>query len=438
VSRWLLFGSGVGIEITPRDLRCSVAKVRAKGAETLATHIIENYPERPATEWGNEYAAFLKQHSLSHAAAYAILPRPEVTVRVLNLPALKGADLEAAVRYQVDGLHPYPDEDVAFSFARIGETGAVLVAITRHEVVEKYTSLFAEAGVTLAGFTVSASALWAGRRIAAPEPYPALIAMAEAEHGLELYGESDAKPVYSAVFSDISAGRTLALAQAELRLPEDTAVAPLPDLATMAALSSAVPRASLPLNLLPESMRRDHSKLWLIPTVALLTVLAILGGLLAYQWRYENQKLLAELETDIKRLEPRAQQAAQLDQRAATARAQIAALDGLRARTRADLDSLQELTRILPPPAWANGLYLNETVVTVSGEAQQSETLLKMIDESARFKNSEFTTAPGRTAAGNEVFQLRSQRETPVASAAPPAPTQAPASAGPPMGGPPR
>lgn len=440
MSRWLLYGSGVGIEIEPRELRCAVVKVRPKGAETVAAHVIENYASRPAAEWGMEYAAFLKQHGLSHAAAVAVIPRHEVTVRLVTLPALKGTELEAAVRYQVDGLHPYPDEDVAFSFARIGAGAQVLVAMARHEVVERYASLFAEAGVTLAGFTVSAAAMYGGRRIAAEGPYEPLLAMAETESLIEVYGESEAKPVYSATFPDVPAGRARAMALAELRLPEETPTTAMYDLAPAAGLLSATPRAALPLNLLPEALRRDHSKLWLVPTLALVALLVVLGGLLAYQGQWENSKLLEELRKDIARLEPRAAQMAQLDKRIEGARVQVKSLDDLRRRTRDDLDALLELTKLLPPPAWAQGVYLNDATVTVTGEAPQSESLLKVLDESPRFKNSEFVSTGIRAVgAAGEGFQIRMQRENPADVAvavpvpSPPIVTPAPA-----LGGPPR
>jgi Tfp pilus assembly protein PilN len=238
-------------------------------------------------------------------------------------------------------------------------------------------------------------------------------------------------------------GRARTLAQAELRLPDDTPVTPMYELAPSAALLSAVPRGALPVNLLPDAQRRDHSKLWLAPTLALLAVLAVLGGLLAYQWPWENQRLLTELEGEIKRLEPRAAELAKVEQQLEAARARVRSLDALRVRTREDLDALLELTRILPPPAWAQGVYLSEAVVTLNGEAQQSESLLKVIDESPRFKNSEFVTSVGRGAAG-EIFQIRTQRETPAAPGAPPAnqpanPPAAPAAKpGVALGGPPR
>ena len=88
----------------------------------MATHHIENYLERPAAEWGAEYESVLKQHGVSHTAAYVVLPRQESIVRALNLQGVLDRDLAAAVSYQLDGLHPYGEEEAAFGYARLGES----------------------------------------------------------------------------------------------------------------------------------------------------------------------------------------------------------------------------------------------------------------------------------------------------------------------------
>jgi hypothetical protein len=74
------------------------------------------------------------------------------------------------------------------------------------------------------------------------------------------------------------------------------------------------------------------------------------------------------------------------------------------------LDALDELTRLIQPPCWLNGLDIERDWVTLWGEAEQAEPLLKLIDGSPLFRNSEFTGPTGK--AGNrEVFRIRAQRE---------------------------
>src|SRR5947209_9821545 len=98
--KWLAFGTGVGIEPGPRHMRVTIVRVRPAGVSVLASHTIENYVERAATEWGHQYAALLKQHGAAHIAATVLLPRKDVIVRHLAMPGVTNKDLAQAVRFQ--------------------------------------------------------------------------------------------------------------------------------------------------------------------------------------------------------------------------------------------------------------------------------------------------------------------------------------------------
>jgi hypothetical protein len=75
-----------------------------------------------------------------------------------------------------------------------------------------------------------------------------------------------------------------------------------------------------------------------------------------------------------------------------------------------DIDVVGEMTRILPPPIWLNGLEITRSQVTVSGETEQAAPLLKQIDASPFFESSEFSMQPMRLASG-EAFRVRTMRE---------------------------
>ena len=98
--------------------------------------------------------------------------------------------------------------------------------------------------------------------------------------------------------------------------------------------------------------------------------------------------------------------AAELHRDADRARALL--LDEFRSRTRSDLDAINELTRLLPPPVWANTIDLSRDGVTIMGEADQAAPLLKMLDASPLFHNSEFNGISKVDKA--EIFRLRTQR----------------------------
>ena len=53
-----------------------------------------------------------------------LLPRDELTVRQVSLPGVSDKDLAAAVRFEIDALNPYAEEEVAYDWARIGRTAS--------------------------------------------------------------------------------------------------------------------------------------------------------------------------------------------------------------------------------------------------------------------------------------------------------------------------
>ena len=424
--KWLAVGAGVGIEVGARELRIVVARVRPTGVRVLGSATIEGFRERPATEWGAEYAAFLKKLGASHLVASVLLPRQEVIVRPLNLPGVAAGDLEAAVGFQLESLHPYPEDEAASAWARIPRAAWVLVAIARRAVVERYAELFSEAGVKVASFTVSAAAIRSAIRLLATPP-AAFVTYHDAGGEVELYGESEARPLFSAVF-DVPLERALPLALAELRLDAAPESLPLqrmlpaprwapPDfdlsratLAYAAALAGACPRLATAANLLPAQLRQTSSRAIYVPTLALGGLLAIVLAALTISGTLENRRYLERLDAEIAKLEPRAKRLSQMEGQVAAARARTQLLDDFQKRSKADLDALNELTMRLSPPAWLNSLELTRAGANLSGEAEQAASLLKILDASPMFRNSEFTMGITRIG-GAEVFRVRTQRE---------------------------
>jgi Tfp pilus assembly protein PilN len=109
-------------------------------------------------------------------------------------------------------------------------------------------------------------------------------------------------------------------------------------------------------------------------------------------------------------LEPLAQRAAALDRDLGRVRARAQLLDRLRNQTRGDLDVLNELTRLIEPPAWTNSINLARDSVRVTGEAPQSALLPKILDSSPLFENSALDMV-NRGATG-ELFQIHTARRS--------------------------
>jgi hypothetical protein len=424
--RWLAVGTGVGVEIGEDRLNVAIVRARPAGPAVVAVKTIERFRERPAAEWGAEYAAFLREHKAAHLPAFAILPRREVILRVLNLAGVPPREFAAAIALQIDSLHPYGEDEAVHEWLRL-EGGSALVAIVRRAVLEEYTRLFTEAGVRLAALTLSASVLRSGLRLYGAPPSSGFITLVDSEQGIEAYGESDARPVFSAAF-DVPPGRALPLAVAELRLPAETQPAPLSALLPRprtapadfdlerwafpysAALAGACALFARPLNLLPAPQRAATSRLRYAPTAALVVLLAACVAALAAVKPVENRRYMEALSRELAAVEPEARKAASLDGAISGTRARSRLIDSYRRRSQADLDTLLELTRILQPPAYLEQIELNRNRAILGGVSDQAAALLKLIDESPRFSGSEFTIPLARVPAG-EKFRLQAARE---------------------------
>lgn len=420
-------GTGVGIEIEDDVLRVAAVRVRPTGARLLGVATINGFRERTAAGWGAVCTDFLKRIGASHLAATVLLPRRDVIVRLLALPGVRDQDIASAIQFQIDSMHPFPEEQAAHAWTRLGRSGAVLVAITRKDTLERYFGLFAEAGVKVAAFTFSAAALYSASRLLGRPPAGGVVAFAPAGHGLEVYGESKARPMFSAAF-DVPRDRAVELARAELRLdsgvePMDAAaLLPSPDgappdydssrnaLAYAAALAGACPRLALPLNLLPPENRSSNSRAIYVPTVVLAAAALLSVVALASISPVKDREYLRALERETARLQPLARKAGEADRAIEATRARTRQLDEFRRRSKGALDALQEVNKLLDPPAFLSSLDLAADSITLAGSAERAEPLLKVFDSSPLFQGSEFTI-PLSPSGTMQLFRIRAARK---------------------------
>jgi Tfp pilus assembly protein PilN len=421
------FGTGVGIEIRERDLAVTIAHVRPNGVKVAASAVIQNFRERPAGEWGSEYARFLREQGGSHLAATVVAPKREVIVRQIALPGVSDKEFGAALGYQVDTLHPYGEDEVVYGWRRVSQNGTALIGIMRRLTLDGYLEKFAEAGVAVACFTFSASALHGAARLLSSPPSLGFVATAETESGeIEVYGESPSRPVFSAQF-DLPEDRAAALAIAELRLPPETTplrldqILPAPAAASgdfdfsrstlpySASLAGACPRLAAAANLLPEDRRSANSRLIFLPTMILASLLLLAAGAVYGYSRIEERRYLSSLEAESAKLQPQVKKIATLDKALTKAQARARLLDEFRGRSKYDLDTLNELTKLLAPPIWTGYVELTRDAVSLSGEAEQAAPLLKLVDSSPFFRDSGFQIPIVKTDK-TEMFRIRAAR----------------------------
>lgn len=419
--RALVFGAGFGIAVGPRNLDVALAKSRPSGAVLKGETGIADFRMRPAAEWGAELSRFLAAHGESRLAATVLLPRDEVIVRTLSLPGVADKDVQAAIELQVETLHPWGDEEVAWGWSRAG-LNSILVGLARKSVLDSYETLFSEAGISLAAVTFSPAVMYSSLRIWSAAS-GSLLCFGAAAARTEVYGESESRGVYSAGFStDVE--RALSISRGELRLPADypartfsgalpgavngrTAASPQ---AWAAALAGSTARGAKFANLLPVERRVTPNRLrYAIPVVLGTLLAAALIVAFVVAPAMEDRKYREELNRAVGRLEPAALRVQNLDKQIAATRARITALDEFRQRSQSDLDVLNELTRLLPPPVWTSVIEIYPDSVVIAGEADQAAPLLKIIDSSSLFQNSEFAASVTR-GKDSEFFRIKTIR----------------------------
>jgi hypothetical protein len=434
--KYLSVGTGIGIVVRGADLEVTAVQARPNGPKILGGLHIENFRERPAAEWGQDYAGFLQKFEASRQAALVIIPRQSVIARLVTLPGVSDADAQAAIAFQLDSLHPFGDDETYSDFQRVAKTDHFVVAIVRRETIDSLTALFAEAGVKLAGITFSGSAFFSSLRLFGAQPAPALLSVLELESGgapsVEFYAESEAKPFFSTEF-EMPVEQAERLVRSETRLAPEVEMCDVmrllpitnaaPDtwdlsdpgrsrsaLGYAAALAAACPHLGQPVNLLPLELRAGSSRLVYVPTLFLTLVLLCLMAAWFYQPRWMDKKYLETLNAEIARVEPKARQLEALDRRIVQSADRIRLLSDFRKQTRADLDLLLETTKLLPPPAFVSNLTISRGEVNITGEIGQAEGMLKKLDGSPMLVGAEFVMPISRGQQG-EAFRVKAKRE---------------------------
>jgi Tfp pilus assembly protein PilN len=226
----------------------------------------------------------------------------------------------------------------------------------------------------------------------------------------------------------LPADRALGVARGELRLDSEfeshslQEILPKPlrahaawsPLAYAAAVAASAPFSTRYANLLPPERRASNARKQFFLPVVLATLLGI-GAVAAFLIlpAIERRNYLAGLNSDVRRLEPAAQRAQALQRRIDSDRSRIASLDDFRRRPQADLDVLNELTRILPTQVWTNTIEIYTDNVVLSGEADQAAPLLKLLDSSPLFQNSDFALSVSRTGSSQtEQFRIKTMRRS--------------------------
>ncbi len=118
---------------------------------------------RSETELGEALRAFATAHRLGEEPLYTVLPRYEMTARLLTLPSHELSEIEGMVRLNAGEYVPYRPEDLIVDecvLARLPSGESRVLAVFAHrDVVERHVRLLRDAGLEPQEIHVSTPAL---------------------------------------------------------------------------------------------------------------------------------------------------------------------------------------------------------------------------------------------------------------------------------------
>ena len=453
-------GMGCGIEIRGDVLRVTVVRSRRTGIEVQGYLEIPGFSERRASEWGAEYHTFLESLQLAHLTANVALPRSQVIVRELVIPAVSKKELPVAVDYQVENLHPFEPSEVCYAFAPLrpneGKTALLplAVVIAKKKSVDTYADLFEAAGIAVESFTVAAASFFGAVRVRWDIPPKSFLVADFSMEGLELYGEGTRRSLLSTWFGadQIPSPHTLSLTGSDLRLETDheakficvgetsektnsTAISPekfdvcrvedllpLPVIAPVnfdtkntavsyaVALDAACPRMGWRVNLLSTERRKKNSRWMYLPTAVLVAACLLLAfGFLLRGWIQDGNYVRA-IKTETAKLNLTVEQVNALDTETNKRQEKYATLEALDSRTGFDLQIMSELSNLLPDTVWLTVLEMDDSGVRIRGIAKSASPLLVLINEASSLVDAEFLGSIVTTKDGLERFQMTVKR----------------------------
>jgi Tfp pilus assembly protein PilN len=403
----LTLKTAIGIAIRGEDLEFVCLKRTLGGVSEPETMRLEKYRAMRPADAGRAYRQFLERCGLSATNAMVALPRRQVLLRVITLPAEAKHNLAKAIEYQVDTLHPFEEGGVDYDFAVLrqdeGRLQVAVVMVDKGTAQEHY-EWFSQAGIAIAGFTASAAALYAEIHAQAP-----VIAVAANGAEAEILGVS-ADGVVSKQVLAAQVEREVALCRAELRMsPEaEPRLVENPNVA-LATARAALERRPFAVNVLPPERRVFRSPWMYAPTYALGGMAALLLMALALRGTVQDQLYLNRLNGEIRQLEPRVAFIDRLDTQHRKALDRLLLLRSLRAETSVKAQALAELTRILPPAVSLSEVDSRDGLVIIAGQAEAAGGLLGTLGSSPWFRNAEFLAAINKTNEGKDLFRIRAR-----------------------------
>jgi general secretion pathway protein L len=384
---------------------------------------------------------FVTAHKIDPSQAVLCVPRAEVAVTRVLLPAAAQENLAQVLEYEMENLVPLPREELYYDYA-VRPLGAerieVLLVCVPREIIRGYLDALEEAGVRPRNIGLPSTALAdyvAFCRGNATGGIGVLVASPEAT---ELALFADGRLVASQLLSTAVAVDRAALERSiarqladELLEPEQTTLyqwsltngdgpslpvlgetnlvemarghlvaadgfftAPRPILPAVGAALGAVREGVVRLNLLPAENREAFDEGPSIATWVLLVASAVLLLVWGASAMVKDAMLRRQVQARLEELAPDVREVKTIQNEIDELQHQVEILGPAGEGRVTTL--LKDLTELIPPDAYLTSMNLRGGRLTLDGMARSASDIITALEKSKRFKNVTFSSPTTR------------------------------------------
>jgi Tfp pilus assembly protein PilN len=433
--------TSVGIELRGDDML--ISSLQGNFSESTFTHFkrVENYRLRDKAELQQEIQFFFKSTGLSKDNIILGIPRSDLVLRYLDLPAEVADNLKQVVQYQVQSFEPTEEDKFYYDYTLLNGSGApkrlsILLAMVRKAYLDKHLQFLREIGirpVAVIGSSMGLTNIFLGIRKEANKTY--ILADLSAST-LEVVALNHGSIVYSREVPIENTGNWMDLiareideAASKIRLsPEDeleqivlagesseSAHEEIKDALPDCVLLKSVLPAAMPgenkihiqeaastvglartgmlrhpavrLNLLPADLRRRQTRWAYVPAVLLGFVILALLVALGVHRIVQDRKISRQLDKEIQSLKAPVERVQSLRNGAETMEKRIRSVEDLLRNRDMNLDILKELTAILPPDTYLNSYSNRDGIIQIGGLSGSAYDLMPKLEKSPLLKD---------------------------------------------------
>jgi Tfp pilus assembly protein PilN len=434
--------TSVGIELRGEDMLISSFQSNFSGGVFTHFRRILNYQLREKAELQQEIVSFFKANGLSRDNITLGIPRKDMVLRYLDLPAEVAENLKQVVQYQVQSFEPTEEDNFYFDYALLNGSGAakrlsILLVMVRKAYLDNHLQILREIGirpVAVTGSSMGLTNMFLGNR--KDEKNKTYILADLTSSAIEVLALKHRAIVYSRQVQKEDQGSWMDLilreideATSKIRLsPEDeleqivlagesseTALEEIKDaVPECLLLKNVIPDAkpgenaihlqeaastlglactgmmrqpAVRLNLLPADLRSRQTRWAYVPAVLLsLAILALLTALGVHRI-VQDRKLIRQLDREIQSLKAPVERVQNFRTETEAMEKKLQTVEDLLRNRDMNLEIIKELTAKLPPDTYLNSYSNRDGTIQIGGLSGAAYDLIPQLEKSPLLKD---------------------------------------------------